>query len=184
MKKIIIGLVLSFFAAQAMYAMEFMGVKSQDKIQVSGKELLLNGTGLRKKMIFRVYVASLYLENKTNDWKTAIESEQTKMVELIFLRDVSGKTISDAIEESFKKNATDFNSLRDRLQIFKSYIPDLKKNDIVRFVFDKNSSVEIYYNGQKKGLIKGSDFCQTLLIVWLGANPADENLKKGMLGIK
>lgn len=183
MKKALLAVFLLTASLCAVFAGELMGVKSDEKIQLSGKELILNGMGLRKKVIFNVYIASLYLENKNSDARAIVKSKENKLVELHFLRSVSGKTISDAIEESFRKNSPDFNSLKERLDIFKSYIPDLKKKDIVRFVFIENSLLEIYYNGSKKGEIKGSDFCQTLLNVWIGEKPADENLKKGMIGI-
>lgn len=183
MRKTLLTVCFVLLPLCGVFAGELMGVKSDEKIQLSGKEMILNGMGLRRKVIFNVYVASLYLENKNHDPKNIVESGENKLVELYFLRSVSGKTISDAIEESFRKNSPDFNSLKERLDIFKSYIPDLKKKDVVRFVFVKNSLLEIYYNGAKKGEIKGSDFCQTLLNVWIGEKPADENLKKGMIGL-
>jgi hypothetical protein len=33
-----------------------------------------------------------------------------------------------------------------------------------------------------KGTIAGYDFKKSLFSIWLGSKPADENLKKGMLG--
>ncbi|MEW5950330.1 MAG: hypothetical protein GX447_00995 [Elusimicrobia bacterium] len=183
MKKIFFAVVLWSYSICGIFAAEFMGVNSPDTVKIKDTNLILNGMGLRKKVVFNVYVASLYLENKNKDANTVIKSKENKIVELSFLRSVSGKTIAEAIEESFKKNAPDFNSLKERLNIFKSYIPDLKKKDLVRFIFAKNEILEVYYNGEKKGEIKGSDFCETLLNVWLGEKPADENLKKGMLGL-
>ncbi len=175
-----------FLAAVYMpaWAGEFMGVKSEDKIVLPHGELVLNGMGLRKKVVFNVYVASLYLEKKNSNYMEVIKSRENKVVELSFLRSVSGKTIADAIEESFRKNSPDFKALAERLEVFKSYIPDLKKRDLVRFVFNRNETLEVFYNGAKKGEIKGPDFCETLLNVWLGEKPADEGLKNGMLGLK
>ena len=46
---------------------EVAGVKLDDKMQVESRELVLNGAGLRKRVIFNVYVIGLYLPEKKND---------------------------------------------------------------------------------------------------------------------
>ena len=50
--------------ATAASAVEVAGVAVPDKAQVAGRELVLNGAGLRKRAIFKVYVGSLYLPKK------------------------------------------------------------------------------------------------------------------------
>ncbi len=37
-------------------------------------------------------------------------------------------------------------------------------------------------NGEEKGIIEGDDFYAALLDIWLGEEPADEDLKEAMLG--
>lgn len=161
---------------------EFKGVKVEEKTSYNGTELVLNGMGLRKKVIFNVYVASLYLEKTSSDGNSIAGSAQVKIMDLVFLRAVGGETISEAIENGFKNNARDMKALEERLKALKTLIPDLKKGDRVRFVSGKNGDLEMLFNGGKKGEIKGKDFSETLFRVWLGDKPADENLKKGLLG--
>lgn len=48
-------------------ALEIKGVKVDEKLQVAGYALVLNGAGLRQKMVFKVYVAGLYLTQKRID---------------------------------------------------------------------------------------------------------------------
>jgi len=60
------------FACCALAAMpgrvkEREGVTSQPVIEAGGKQLNLMGMGLRKKFIFKVYIASFYLEEPTED---------------------------------------------------------------------------------------------------------------------
>lgn len=38
-------------------------------------------------------------------------------------------------------------------------------------------------NGEEKGVIAGADFYSALLDIWLGDEPADDDLKDAMLGI-
>ncbi len=48
-------------------AAEVGGVKLDAKASVGGQELVLNGAGIRTKVFFKVYVASLYLPAKATD---------------------------------------------------------------------------------------------------------------------
>ena len=55
------------FSATAANAASLAGVTLPDSQQVAGKNLVLNGLGLRSKMMVKVYVAGLYLEQKSSD---------------------------------------------------------------------------------------------------------------------
>ena len=48
-------------------AAEVAGVKLEDKTQVESRDLVLNGAGLRKRVVFNVYVIGLYLPEKRTD---------------------------------------------------------------------------------------------------------------------
>ena len=54
-------------AAEAAAAKELAGATMPDTLTVAGKTLKLNGMGLRKKAIFKVYVGGLYLEAPSKD---------------------------------------------------------------------------------------------------------------------
>ena len=54
------------FAAPALAA-DIGGVKLDDKVAVGGQELVLNGAGIRTRVVFKVYVGSLYLPAKASD---------------------------------------------------------------------------------------------------------------------
>ena len=60
--RISIALVSCIAVAAVVLAGEVAGVKMADTVSVEGKTLKLNGMGLRKKVVFKVYVAGLYLE--------------------------------------------------------------------------------------------------------------------------
>ncbi len=64
MRKFIIAVAALAFAAGA-FAVEVAGVKLDDKATVAGQELVLNGAGVRTKVVFKVYVGSLYLPAKS-----------------------------------------------------------------------------------------------------------------------
>ena len=52
--------VLLTLVACAASAAEVAGVRLEDKTQVESRDLVLNGAGLRKRVVFNVYVIGLY----------------------------------------------------------------------------------------------------------------------------
>ena len=73
---------------------------------MDGKTLKLNGAGLRKKMIFKVYVAgALRRDARRKDAAALISSDQIKSMRLHMLRDLKGAQVSDAIADGFQRNS-------------------------------------------------------------------------------
>lgn len=176
-------LLLATLVALPALAAELEGVKVPDSVTVDGKSLTLNGQGLRRKFIFNVYVASLYLEHPSQDANAVIAADEIKRVELKLLRDVDRKTFVEAIEAGFKKNAKNFDALKERLEKFTAKIDDQKKgnNVVVQYIPGKGTRVG---DGTDSYAAEGKDFADALFSVWLGAEPVDGGLKKGMLGQK
>src|SRR5580765_93647 len=87
-------------------AAEISGVKLPDQVTVAGKNLKLNGAGLRQATILKVnvYAAGLYLEKTSGDGEAIANSDQAKSIEMVFMRDVTAKQMSEAFGEGFEKN--------------------------------------------------------------------------------
>jgi len=163
------------------------GVAMPVELQFEGKKLELNGLGLRTKVVFKVYVAGLYLEKTSINGGEIAASEQLKRIELAFLRGVDGADVAKAIADGFSNNAGPvLPALKDRIARFEKLIPDVKKGDRLLFVYRPGAAagVELQYNGASLGKIEGKDFGDALLRVWLGPKPSDKNLQDGMLGLK
>ncbi|MDD2804639.1 MAG: chalcone isomerase family protein [Elusimicrobiales bacterium] len=163
------------------------GVAMPVALQFEGKKLLLNGLGLRTKVVFKVYVAGLYLEKLSGNGEEIAASEQLKRIELSFLRSVDGADVAKAIADGFNNNAgAALPALKDRIAKFEKLIPDVKKGDRLLFVYRPGAAagVELQYNGASLGKLEGKDFGDALLRVWLGPKPSDKNLQDGMLGLK
>src|SRR5437763_12801357 len=99
--------VLAFCTLLALPALpkEREGVTAPPVVQVAGKELHLMGMGLRKKLWFKVYIASFYLEHPTEDAAQAIASDQVKRVEMHMLRDLERGKIVEAVQAGFENNS-------------------------------------------------------------------------------
>ena len=180
--RIAVALSCLLVAAAAVGA-EVAGVKMPDTITVEGKTLKLNGAGLRKKVVFKVYVAGLYVENTSNAAATIISSEQIKQMRLHVLRGLKAKQVTEAIEEGFEKNSkAQMAALKDRLQKFSGMFSDVAEGDSILMAYVPGKGLSVTVKGAEKGTIEGKDFADALFAVWLGANPVQEDLKKALLG--
>lgn len=178
------AVVLALTLALPAAAKEVAGVQFPETLSAGGKELKLNGAGIRTKFFFQVYAAGLYLENTSQDASAVVQSDQVKRVRMKMLRDLDKKSVTDAITEGFKKNAGDkVASLQQRLDAFNAIIPDLKKGDelLLTYVPGQGTTIEESRSG-KSHSVEGKDFSEALFSVWLGRQPVDEGLKNGMLG--
>jgi len=158
------------------------GVEMPDTVTVDGKTLVLNGIGLRQVAIVRVkaYVGALYLEQKSSDPKTVIESKQLKRVTLSFLRDIDGAQLASGWADSLRKVGG--KEMEPAIAKFTSLIGDVKNGERMSFTSRPGAGVEVAVRDQVKGTIPGDEFSRTLFTVWFGPKPGDENLKRGMLG--
>lgn len=166
-------------------AAELEGVIMPDTRELEGKTLKLNGQGLRKKFIFNVYVAGLYVENPSKDGATILKADEARRVDMAMLRDLEKKAIVEAIQSGFEKNAgSNMPSLKDRLEKFIAVIPDVKKGQALTITYVPGKGTSVSGAGGASYTAEGKDFADALFSVWIGANPVDDSLKKGMLGNK
>src|ERR1039458_4616669 len=94
MRKTVLSLAAVSFVLLSMFqlhAATLAGVTMPDTAQVGGKNLVLNGLGLRTKVIVKVYVAGLYVEQKSSDPNTLIKSDTTKQIVMKFVHGASKK---------------------------------------------------------------------------------------------
>jgi hypothetical protein len=186
MKKVWMALIVFVASIVAVHAGTLQGITMPDQVTVEGKTLVLNGMGLREATILKVsvYVAGLYLENKSQDADAILKSNQVKKIDLHFLRDVKADQLRDAWKEGFDKNCPKpCTVLQERLATLNSYMSDMKNGDAMSFTF-LPGRVDVAVKGKTMGSISGDDFAKVLLSIWLGPSPPNKALKLGMLGKK
>jgi hypothetical protein len=179
----LLALLLCFAVASTASAREVAGVTLPDTVSVEGKTLKLNGAGLRTKVVFKVYVAGLYLETPSKDAVTVISSDQVKRMHLSILRSLDRSKITEAISEGFEKNSKgELPALKARLDRLNAMIPNVEKGDQILLTYVPGRGTVVSAKNVEKGVIEGKDFADALFAVWLGANPVQPDLKKGLLG--
>ncbi len=184
----LIGLVSSALSVAQAQAIEVEGQKFEPTVQVGGQTLNLNGVGLRRRAIFKVYVAGLYVAQKSTNAAALINDKGARRVSLRMLRDVDADSFIDSFNDGLKNNLPEAQlaSLKpqiDALAATLKSIGEAKKGDAINFDYTPESGTRISVNGQERGnAIVGADFFPAVMRIWLGEKPADESLKKGMLG--
>jgi long-chain acyl-CoA synthetase len=176
----------SWLAVSAPHAAEVAGVKIEDRIQVSGQELVLNGAGLRTRFFIKVYVGALYTGQKATTPAGLIDSTAPRRMVLRMLRDMDADTLYGALDEGLRNNLipaemTELKPQSEQLGTLMKGIGAVKEGDAIAIDFG-SSGIEIGLNGRSRGRVEGAAFARALLKVWLGDNPADAALKKGLLG--
>ena len=167
---------------------EVEGQKFDPTVQVGGQTLTLNGVGLRKRAIFKVYVNGLYVPQKSTDAATLINEKGARRASLRMLRDVDADSFVSAFTDGLKANLSEaqLTALKPQIDTFNATLKSIgeaKKGDVINFDYTPEGGTRITVNGQPKGTaIPGHDFYSAVMRIWLGEKPVDDGLKRGLLG--
>jgi len=178
---------LLLWASISASALEVEGVRLGDSVQVGTQALVLNGAGTRTKWFFKVYVAALYLPQKQKAADVVIAAEESQRIALYMLREVGSKRLYGAFNEAIQANHDGAElkalgpQLRQMADIFDA-IGEAKAGDVITLDYLPGGGTEIAINGRLRGTIPGAAFKRALLKIWLGGKPAQDDLKKALLG--
>jgi hypothetical protein len=169
------------------FAASIAGVEIPQHIQqkVTQHELVLNGAGIRSKFIFDIYVGALYLTKRIHNAEQILSDSSAKRISLYFLYDkIEKEKMINGWNEAFEDNLSDtqFASLKPEINSFNAAFGVTVKDDMVIIDFLEDGTTTVTINQIKKASIKNKNFQRALLSIWLGASPADEDLKEAMLG--
>lgn len=185
MSRTMVAAVALLLATGVATAAEVAGVKLQDKLSVGGQELVLNGAGIRTKLIVKVYVGSLYVPAKANS-AAAVYAKAPRRVQLNMLRDVGADQMLEALVDGIKDgnppaDVAAVKAQSDQLASILKGIGQLKEGNVLAFDY-VDGATKVVLNGVEKGSIGGEAFNKALTNAWLGEKPVQADLKKAMLG--
>jgi hypothetical protein len=139
--------------------------------------------GLRKKFVVKVYVAGLYLEQKSSDPDAIMKVDAPKQIVMRFLHSVSKSQMVDAFDESFNNNAPDAKkNMKADIDRFLDALEPLKEGDQMVISYVPGTGTTLTIAGKDKLTIAAPAFAPVLFSVWLGPKPPSADLKKGLLG--
>ena len=157
-KKLTITILISFFIISLVWSLKIGGKNLPDEFNAGDSTLILNGAGLRKKIIIKVYAGALYLMQKSSDAKAIIEADEPMAVKMHFIyKAVSPKKLIDAWNTGFSKS--DISNLQEEIKTFNSYFTEnAVKDDIYNIIYVPEEGTSVYMNNELKGTIPGMEF--------------------------
>ncbi|MEM8963704.1 MAG: chalcone isomerase family protein [Acidobacteriota bacterium] len=131
---------------------------------------------LRYKVVFRGYVAALYLEDcSLRDDPLA---DIPKRLELSYFWDIPGEKFGPAGRDILAKNVskTELATLTERLDTFDNAYRDIEKGDRYTLTYLPGVGTELAHNGESLVTVPGADFGRAYFSIWLGDDPLDQRL--------
>lgn len=164
------------------------GVRFEDRARVGDADLTLNGAGVRSMFVIKIYALGLYLPRRTADADQAVAQPGPKRLRLVTLREVEADRFLDGLSKGLAKNhgETELAALKTRMEQFTAMIQavaPLAKGSVVSIDLLPGATTRVSLNGNALGRdIPGEDFHRALLRIWLGAKPAQDDLKAALMG--
>jgi hypothetical protein len=159
-----------------------------NEITLAGQKLLLNGYGMRFRFGFRVYAAALYTPHKLTKNEEVINSKVAKRLQLVAQRDVRGddfgKLFSRGMEDNMSKE--DFSKVVNGVVRMGGIFAEAKqfaKGDVILVDIIPGTGLVTTFRGKQQGEpITEPEFSQAMMQIWFGKRPADEQLRRALLG--
>ena len=185
---IAIGICMLVLFAPTIRAAEIEGVAFEDEIRVSPDRsilLRLNGMGLlRYRVVFRGYVAALYLPDRISE-KRVLQNVPRRL-ELSYFWSIGAKDFGDAANQLLQRNlsASEFEAIRPRLATFHRAYRDVSPNDRYSLTYLPDVGTELRLNEELLVSVPGEDFASAYFGIWLGDQPLDRALRDELLGAR
>lgn len=190
LKTLAAGAVLALSLGQAFAAVDVGGYKFDDTDKLAGKDLKLNGAGMRTKFVVKVYAAGLYLTDRKTTVADVLKQEGPRRVTLQMARDISSEDFGKAFMDGLNDNVDRAEKAKIVSQIGKfgeifAMVDGLKKGDVLHLDWIPGTGTVCELNGKKLGdTMPDIAFYNAILRIWLGDKPVDRSLKTALLGEK
>lgn len=166
-------------------AADIEGVHFADQYQRDDVTLALHCVGLlRYKMLFKGYVAALYLG-------AGVVAEEAladvpKRLELSYFWSIKGSDFGKAGDEILARNVDPdtLARLRTRLEQINALYETVNPGDRYALTYVPGFGTELALNGRRKGIIPGADFAAAYFRIWLGDNAIDTTFRDQLLACR
>ena len=157
-------------------------------IKLGVDNLVLSGSALRSVLFIKGYSIAFYLPKKISSFDEVASLPNTAFrIMIIPHKELDAKAWTDSIERGFSKNLSDQELLQmrpfmDALNQELTQMKGVDVGDICTLDFIPQKGVIVGKNGTQSKAIGDRVFFNNILGIWLGDVPADEELKKTILG--
>ncbi len=156
--------------------------------KVADTDLQLNGVGLRSALIYKVYLAGLYLPARSASGADILAQTGPKRLQVRMLMDGPSDEFAKAFTGGIAKRMPpeQVAAMQSRIDDFDRTlrsVGDVKKGDVVNLDFAPDVGLTMTLNGRKVGRpVPGADLYAALLNIFIGDRAIDPRMKAGMLG--
>lgn len=133
-------------------AVDIKGAHFNDTYQLANQSLLLNGAGVRVKIIVDVYAAGLYVPHKEHDATALLGQPGAKSLQIVLLRDLTGEDFADAMVKGFRKNNSDNDIAK-----FQPKIDELHKLMLGFGTVKKGTTIRAYAQAAARALLANTE---------------------------
>lgn len=160
----------------------------EQQVMLGQQALQLNGSGTRRKAMFQVYTAALYVHQPARDLQQVVAQNGPKRLQVQMLRDIDANELGKLFTQGIERNTEREQFVRlvpGILHISELFARQkrLKKGDHFSVDWVPEAGLSIRINDQLPAPpINDPEFFAALLSIWLGPQPADEHLKAALLG--
>ena len=162
---------------------EISGVRFDEKIIFNGQLFKLKNVGLlRYKMVFKGYVAALYLGDGFS--VKDIFKDVPKRLELSYFWSIAAEDFGMAADKVLRRNESDLllEKLNSRVEELHNAYQDVKPKDRYALTYIPEKGTTLTLNSRPLITIKGADFARAYFAIWLGKKPLDKGLRDTLLG--
>jgi Chalcone isomerase-like len=169
-------------------AAQIAGVELQDQTQLGNRALALNGAGVRRRLIFNVYVAGLYLTEKRQSAAEVLDLAGPKRISITLMRDILVKKLVYGLTSGVRGNSSpeQHAAVKSRVQEVADMllvVQQGREGDVITLDWLPDIGTLVSVNGELMGqAVPGKDVYCALLRVWLGDHPTSTDLKRALLG--
>lgn len=173
-------------SAVAASAATVAGAKIEDTVAVNNQQLVLNGAGLRKKFVVKVYVGALYLANKQNSATAILATDAPRRMVMHFLFDVDKEKMAEAWAEGLAANTPNAGpEVKTAFKTLSSWMEDMKDGQRIVLTYVPGIGTTVEVAGKNKGTLGGKAVSDAILNTWIGQKPGPGgDFKAAVLGQK
>lgn len=158
------------------------------QVQVAGQRLKLNGVGVGRRLMFKVYAMGLYLPDRRDSMEDIVTRDEPRRLVIRMLRDVDADRFNEMLlEQAGRKTgglpAPVAGPLMNLARLIGNQPQGLRTGDVLTFDWVPGTGTLVELNNKAvTEPLRGAGLYLALLDIWLGEQPADPALKVQLLG--
>lgn len=171
----------------ALPAVDLGEVTLEDAAQVGGQNLQLNGAGIARRLVFKVYAMGLYLPDRTQRTDAVLATAGARRMTIVPLRDIGGDDFCEAVVRDLSAERFASAEVRAHLLALADVIGQrpggLRRGEVLTLDWVPGVGAVVALNGKPLAPpLRNRAVYDALLMVWLGEKPTDPALKAKLLG--